>query len=135
MKAITTYTILLIKFVRNGIHVSIIRHRLMESRIEYTDLRYVRQNCIDRMNTFQICRIVQRSQIIASSKGIEHFLGQQNRLAELLTAMYHTMANSIDFIQRLDSTILRRDESIQNELYTYRMFWNIFFQNFLFTIR
>ena len=135
METITTDAIFFIQFVRNGIQVCIIRHCLVESSIKYTYLRNIRQNSRNRVYTFQIGRIMKRSQIIASSKRIQHFLRQQYRFTELLTTMYHAVTNCIDFIQRFDCTIFRTNQCIQDELYTYSMLRYIFFQNFFFTIR
>ena len=135
VEAITTYTILFIQFVRNSIHVSIIRHCLMESRIEYTYLRNVRKNSRNCIYPFQVSRIVQRSQIIASCKGFQYLLVQQYRFAETLASVYHTVTYGIDFIQRFDSAIFGVNQRIQDKLNSYCMFRNIFFQDFLFTIR
>lgn len=126
METITTDAIFFIQFVRNGIQVCIIRHCLVESSIKYTYLRNIRQNSRNRVYTFQIGRIMKRSQIIASSKRIQHFLRQQYRFTELLTTMYHAVTNCIDFIQRFDCTIFRTNQCIQDELYTYSMLRYIF---------
>ena len=135
VEAITTYTILFIQFVRNSIHVSIIRHCLMESRIEYTYLRNVRKNSRNCIYPFQVSRIVKRSQVIASSESFQHFLVQQYRFAETLASVYHTVTYCINLIQRFNSAVFRINQRVQDKLYSYCMFRNIFLQYFLFTIR
>ena len=134
MEAIATYTILLVQFVGNGIHIGIVGHRLMESRIEDSNLRHIRQDSLNGTNTFQVGRIVERSQVVARRKGIEHFLGQQDRFTELLATMNHTMTYCIDFVQRLDGTIFRRDKGVQDKFHTHCMLRNILFQNLLLTV-
>ena len=57
----------------------------MESGIKYTDLRNIRQNGGNSIYTLQVGGIVKRSQIVASSKRVQHFLSQQYGFAELLT--------------------------------------------------
>jgi len=135
VEAITTYTILFIQFVRNSIHISIIRHCLMESRIKYTYLRNVRKNSRNSIHPFQVSRIVKWSQVITSSESFQNFFIQQYRFAETLSPVYHTVTYSINLIQRFDSTIFGVGQCIQDKLYSYCMFRNIFFQNFLLTIR
>ena len=135
VEAITTHTILFIQFVRDSIHVSIIRHSLMESRIEYTYLRNIRKNSRNCIHTFQVSRIVKRSQIIASCKSLQHFFVQQYRFAETFASVHHTVTYRINLIQRFDSTIFRMNQCIQDKLYSYCMFRNIFFQYFLFAVR
>ena len=135
VEAITTHTILFIQFIRNSIHVGIIRHGLMKSRIKYTYLRNVRKNSRNCIHTFQVSRIVQRSQIIASCKGFQYLLIQQYRFAETLASVYHTVTYCIDLIQRFNSAVFRINQRVQDKLYSYCMFRNIFLQYFLFTIR
>ena len=131
METITTYTIFFIQSIRNSIQICIIRHSLMESGIKHTNLRNIRQNGRDCIYTFQVSRIVKRSQVIAGNKSVQHFPSQQYRLAELLTSMHHTVPHGVDLIQRFDRTIFRAYQCIQNKLYTYSMFGDIFFQNLL----
>ena len=44
METITAYAVLFIKFVRHGIQIGMLRHGLMESRIEHTNLRVIDGN-------------------------------------------------------------------------------------------
>ena len=99
METITTYAILCIEFVRNGIHVSIVRHSLVESCIEYTYLRYIRKDSSYRVDTLQVSRVVKRSEVATCDECIEHFLVNQYGLGELFTTMYHTVTYGIDFVQ------------------------------------
>ena len=131
VETITAYTILLIKFIRNSIHVGMLRHSLVESCIEYTNLRNIGQNGSNCIYTFQVGRIMKRSQVIASSKSSQHFRSQPYRLAELFASMHHTVTHSVNFIQRLDGSIFRACQSVQDKFHTYGMLWDVLFKHFL----
>ena len=135
VETITAHTILLVQFVRDSIQICMLRHSLVECSIEYTDLRNIRQNSCNGVNSFQVSRIVERCQIIAGSKSLKHFLSQQYWFTEAFTSVHHTMTYGIDFFEWLDSTIFGTYQCIQDEFHTYGMFGDILLQNFLFTIR
>ena len=54
------------------------------------------------IDTDQVCRIVERCQIIALLDRPQHFVIDDYRRGKLLSAMYHTVANCIDLVERLD---------------------------------
>ena len=134
VETITTDTIFLIQLIRQTIHISLSRHRLMESRIEYTHLRNTRNQRFHSGNTFQVSRIMQRSQVRTFNNFIQYFFCQQNTGSELLTTMYHTMTYRINFLIILDATIRIICQYTQDKLNTSLMFWNILFQDHLLTI-
>ena len=127
VETITAYCILFIQFIRNSIHICIVRHSLMERCIKYTYLRNIRKNSGNSIHTFQVGRIVKRSQVIASGKSFQYFFVQQYRLTETFASVHHTMTYRIDFFQRFDCPIFRINQCIQNKLYSYCMFRNILF--------
>ena len=108
-----------------------LRHGLVESRIEHTNLRNIRQNGRYCIYTLQVSRIVERSQVVAGSEGGKHFRRQPYRLAELFASMHHTVTYGIDFVQRLDGSIFRACQSVQDKFHTYGMLWNVLLKNFL----
>ena len=133
MEAVTTYTILGVELVRYCVHKGVIGHRLVESGIKHANLRNIGQNGLDSTHTLQVSGVMERSQVVASDKGIKHLLGQEHRLTELLTAMHHTVAYGVNLIQTLDSTIFSAGQRLQNKLYTHSMFGDILLQNLLLT--
>ena len=135
MEAITANAIFLIQLIRNRIHVSIVRHCLMESRVKHTDLRNVGKQCRNSSHTLQVGRIVKRSQIIASIDGIKCFLVQYHGFAETFAAVYDTVSDSPQLIERLQCTIFLAGQSLEDELHTHGMFRNVLLENNLFPIR
>lgn len=74
---------------------------------------------------------MERSQVVAGSEGGKHFRRQPYRLAELFASMHHTVTYGIDFVQRLDGSIFRACQSVQDKFHTYGMLWNVLLKNFL----
>lgn len=74
---------------------------------------------------------MERSQVVAGSEGGKHFRRQPYRLAELFASMHHTVTYGIDFVQRLDGSIFRACQSVQDKFHTYGMLWNVPLKNFL----
>ena len=106
----------------------------MEGGVEDTNLRHVGQDGFDGMNAFQVGGVVQRGQVVAGGEGVEHFLGQQYRLAELFAAVHHAVAYGIDFVERLDGSVLGAGQRVEDELYAYGVFGDVFLQNLLFAV-
>ena len=74
VEAVAANRIFLVQLVRKSIHVCVVRHRLVERRIEHGYLRYTRQNLLDRINTLQVSRVMQRSQFYALDDHLLYFL-------------------------------------------------------------
>ena len=62
----------------------------MESCIKYAYLRNVGKNSGHCIHTFQVGRIVKRSQVVAGSKSFEYFFVQQYRFTETFASVYYT---------------------------------------------
>jgi phosphate acetyltransferase len=48
-----------------------------------------------------------------------------------IASMHHTVTYGIDFVQRLDGSIFRACQSVQDKFHTYGMLWNVLLKNFL----
>ena len=134
METITTDTVLLVELIRDGIHICLGRHGLMERCIEYTYLRQTRHQLLHRIHTFQIGRVVKWSQIRTLLESLQYLIGENNRLVELLTTMHHAVTDGIDLIETLDHTDLRIGQQREDELHALRMFGDVVHNLFLLTI-
>ena len=117
VETITADTVFLIQLVRNGIHVRIIGHGLVESRIEYTHLRDAGQQLADSLDTFQVSRVVQRSQVGIGFPLLEHLVRQQHTFRKFPT-MHNAVAYGIKFVQRRQCSNFRIDQYFKYQLDT-----------------
>ncbi len=76
METITTDAVLLIQFVRNGVHISLSRHGLMEGCVEHAHLRQSGHQLLNSVNPLKVCGVVQRSKVRTLLKGLENLVGK-----------------------------------------------------------
>lgn len=82
----------------------------MEGCIEHAYLRQTGHKLADGLNTLEVGRIVQRSQVDALFKSLEHLVGKHHALVELLASVHHTVANGVDFIEVFNNADFRIGE-------------------------
>ena len=97
----------------------------MEGSIKHTDLRQSRHQLLHGIHALQVCRIMQRSKVRAFLEGLQHLIGKNDRLVELLTTMHHAMTYGIDFVETLDNTDFGISEQRENELHALSMLRNV----------
>ena len=124
VEAVATDSILLVQLVRNSVHICLIWHCLVESGIKYSHLRNARKCLFNRLNTFEVSRVVKRSEFDALNNHLFYFWSDKHRLIKLLAAVYYTVTYRLHLIQRCDATDLLIHEAIQNQLNTYGMLWH-----------
>ena len=99
VSAISSYTIFLIISIWKSIHIGIVRHSLMISRIECNDLRNFRKCCLHSSDTKNMSRIVKRSKITAYSYLLHNILINKGAFREELASVDYTMTYSFYVIQ------------------------------------
>lgn len=99
VEAVTAYAVFLVKFVRQRVHVGVLRHCLVESRIEYSDLRYIGEDLFYGIDTFEVSRIVKRCNIDAFDDFLFYGFVDKYRLVEFLSAVYDAMTYGVDFFE------------------------------------
>ena len=134
VEAITTYAIFLVHLVRQTIHIRIIRHGLVESRIKHRYLRNTRDQSLHRPNTLQVSRVMKRSQIRALDYLIDYILIDQYTGSELLATMYHAMAHGINLLIVLDAAISSVGQHAQDKLDAFLMAGDLSLDNHLLAI-
>ena len=93
--AVTADAVLFIELVRNTVEVSLLRHRLVESRIEHGDLREAREELRGAFHAGCVSRFVERSKKRDAADVVDDFLRDTFAL-DVLAAMHDAVADSFD---------------------------------------
>ena len=93
----------------------------MECRVKHCYLRYLGQYLLYSVYTFQVGRVVQRSQVHALNDLCLHFGGDEHRLVELLAAVHYAVTDSLDLLEVFDTTDLLVHQGLEDEFDTYGM--------------
>ena len=125
MEAIATNAILLVQLVGNGIHESLRRHGLMEGGVEYAYLRQAGHQLLHSVHTLQVGGVMEGSQIRALLKHLQHLVGKDHALVELLATVHHAMTYGINLAEVFDYTNLRIGEQGEDELHAFGVLGNI----------
>ena len=88
-------------------------HGLVECRIEYSYLRNRRHQFGYCFDTRHVDRIVQRRYIVTFLYFFDDFVCDEHAFVEFFSTVHDPMADSIDFIERLDTPIFFTGEYIQ----------------------
>ena len=104
----------------------------MESGVENCHLGNTRDQRFHSVDTFQVSRVMQRSQVGTFDYFVDHILVDLHAGSELFAAVYHTMADSVDFRIFFDTAVCFVCQDAQDKFDTFLMAGNLFFQhNFL----
>ena len=112
VEAVSSYFVLLIVLVRKTVKISLLRHCLMESGIEYSYHRYVRHKLLASADTDQVCRVVKRCKIVALFDCLHSLICDHCGRSKLLTAVYDTVTNSANLCKACDNAALLVCESV-----------------------
>ena len=134
VEAVSANTVLLIYFIRERIHVTVLRHGLMESGIENAYLRQTWHQLVYSLNALQIGRVMERSQVAHLLECCYNFIVDDYRRSKFLTTMHHSMAYSINFFKVLDCTNFGIRKKREDELNTFCMLRHIVHDLALLTI-
>ena len=134
VETVAAYTVFRIHFVGQTVHISLSRHCLVESRIEHSHLGNTRNQRFHRIDTLQVSRVMQRSQIRTFDYLVDHILVDLHAGSKLFTTMYHAVADSIDFVIFLDATVCLVSQNAQDKFDTFLVAGNFFFQNDFLTV-
>ncbi len=127
VEAVAADSVFLVELVRQGIHVGVFRHGLVECGVEYCYLRYAGQRLLDGLNTFQVSRVVQRCQFGALHNHLLYLRCDKYRFVELLSAVHHAVSDSVYLLQVFDAAEFLIHQCVQNQLNTNGMFGHSLF--------
>ena len=87
VETVSSDPVLLIVLIGDAIQIRLLRHGLVECRIEYARLGHVRHQLFTGADADQVRRIMKRRQIVALGDGRDHFLVYQGRGSKFFSAM------------------------------------------------
>ena len=134
MESVTAHAIVLVEFIGNGIEVSLLGHGLVESGVEHTHLGESGHQLGHSLHAFQVGGVVQRSQVAAFFKYLEHLVGKHNTLVELLATMHHTVTHGIDFLEVFNHADFGVGKQGEDKLHAFGVFGDVVHHLLFFTI-
>ena len=88
----------------------------MECGIKYCYVRNARHQFHAGIDSHQVCRIVQRTEVSALLDNFDYFVIDDNRVCDLHSAVQNAVSDGIYFFQALDDAALLVYQSVQNHL-------------------
>ena len=105
VKAVATHTVFRVHAVRQGVHIGIIGHRLVESGVEYCHLRGAREDFLHRFDTEQIRRIMERSKSGTFYHFSKQLFGDQYTRSKLFCSVYDAVTHGVNLFEALNAPI------------------------------
>jgi len=115
VKAVSSNAKLFVQLIRDGVGESVGRHGLVIGRIEYSDLRHVRQQFPGDFDTEQVGRIVQWGELNMLLHGLLHLVIDDYGFGKSFSPMHHAMAHGADFGDILEAALGLIGKSIDDE--------------------
>ena len=117
MESIAAHAILGVEFVGKCVHVGIVGHGLVESRVEDTHLGQVGEEFADGIHSLDVGRVVEGCEVVACGEGLHDLRSESDALVELLTSMHHAVSYGIQFLQASQYGIFSRGEYLEDPLH------------------
>ena len=117
MGAVTTDAVLLVVFIRKGVHIGVRLHRLVESGVEGHDLRHIRQHVRDGLDAEQVGRVVERGEVAADLDLLQHVLADEGAPGEEIRALHDAVADGLDVVEAGEHAVLGIHEGVEHELH------------------
>ena len=121
VETVAADAIVLVIFIRDGVHISLAGHGLVERGVEHGDHRHVTHDLAAGFDAGDVGGIVQRREWDAllqrGHDGIVDFHGG----SELLTAVDDTVADCVDLLHRGDHAVLGARQLVDNSGDGFRM--------------
>ena len=106
METVTAHAPLLEHLVRDGIHISLLRHCLVESSIEHCYLWNIWHELLHSHDALEVGWVVERAEHRALLDNVDELVGHKARLGNLHCAMEHAVTHSLNLVGRLQHAIL-----------------------------
>ncbi len=115
MKTVAADLVLLIILIGKSIQIRLLRHGLMKRRVEHCHHRHIRHDLLAGIDADQICRIVERRQIVALLDGFQHLVIDDYGRCKLLAAVHHAVSDRVDLVKRLHYAVIRVCERVDHQ--------------------
>ena len=97
VESVAPHFVLLVQIVRDGVQVGAGAHRLMKCRVENRDMRHIRELLHCSLNSYQIGRVMKRSQFAAIFDPLDALRADLHAVLESLSSMDHAVTDSHNF--------------------------------------
>ena len=116
VKTVAANTVFFVVFIRQSIHVCIVGHCLMKSRIKNGNLRNPFHNLLASLDSCKVCGVVERPELKALFNSIFNIVRHKHRTAEFFRTVQNAVTDSVDFVHRRDNAVLGVCECFDNNL-------------------
>ena len=124
VETIATHTILIVILHRESVQVVASRNRLVERSVENGNLWHRRQHLLNRENTLQVCRVVERSNSEQRANLLLNLLVYYAAISKELATMGYTMTYRLNLVERRNNAVLGICQSLQHKANTLGVVWN-----------
>ena len=116
VEAVTTHLILAVPTVRHGINVCLGGHSLMEGGVEHSHHGGVGHDFLAGLDAGDVGGVVEGSQRDALPDTLHNSAVNQHGVGELLAAVHHAVAHSVDLGHILDHTVVVVGQNLHDQL-------------------
>ena len=106
VEAVAADAVVLIVFIRYGVHIGLARHGLMKSGVKHCDHRHVAHDGLACFDAGEVRGVVQRAEGDALLDSVHDRSVNENGLRELLTAVEHAVTDSVYLAHGGDNAVL-----------------------------
>ena len=112
VEAVAADAVFFVIFIRKSIHIRFLGNGLVESGVEYSNLRNAFHNLFADLNAHKVCRVVERAERNALPDSVLDLFINKNAAAELFAAVEDSVANRRNFVHRLKHTVFLSGEGL-----------------------
>ncbi len=116
VEAVPAHGEFLVPFVGQGVEVAFGGHGLMPGCVDDRGMGNVGKDGLCRLDSHDVCRVVQGAEILDFPEGVDHLLGHEDRFGELAAAVQDAMPDRLDDVHVLDDPGLGIGEGLDDEL-------------------
>ena len=106
VETVAADAVLLVVLIGDGVHISLRGHGAVERSVEDGDHGDVAEHLAGSLDAQDACGVVQGSQGAQLADGVDDIIGDQAAGLELLAAMHHAVADSVDLADIVDALAL-----------------------------
>ena len=111
------------------VQVGFFIHAHTEGGVKYSYVWFAWANFFASFDTHQVSWVVERTEVEAFTDSSFNIFVNNDGFCEFCAAVEYAVTNCIDFINGSDNAVIFVGQSVQNELYCYRVVWHWSFNN------
>ena len=122
--AVAADVVLAVVLVRQGVHIGVFRHGLMEGRVEHHHLGHVGQNLLAGADAEQMGVVMERCELGADLDLVQHVVVHQGAAVEIVGSLHDAVTYCLDVREALEHSVFGMHKVVQHELHSHRMVGN-----------